>query len=98
MKRKCDEPAFEPVVDRERKRRGDVGVDGRPVAAVEQVQNPARVVDEPPPVRKVAHEIDARPAGRRDVLIQRPHAPRVRQPDEVADLDRQAAFHDRRRH
>src|SRR5205085_8259994 len=45
MERKSDESALQPVVDRKRKGGGDVRVHGRLVAAVEQVQESARVVD-----------------------------------------------------
>ena len=92
-----DEPALEPVVDGERKRGADVGIDRGLVVAVEQVQEAARVVGEPAAVRKVADETDARPAGRHHVLIGGAQAARIRQPHDVADLDAQSAFHDRGR-
>ena len=63
VKGESDEPALEPVVDRERERRGHVRVHRRLVVTVEQVQEAARVVDEPAAVGKVANVADARPAG-----------------------------------
>ena len=42
----ANEAALEPVVDRQRERCGDVRVDGRRVAAIDQVQEPAPIVGE----------------------------------------------------
>ena len=92
-----DEPALQPVVDREREGGADVRVHGGLVVAIEQVQEPARVVGEPAAVRKVADVTDARPAGRHHVLIGGAQPARIRQAHDVPDLDAQAALHDRRR-
>ena len=64
-----DEPALQPVVNREREGRTDVRIHRRLVVAIEQVEQPARVVGEPAAVWKVADVTDARPAGRHHVLI-----------------------------
>ena len=95
MEDEADEPALEPVVDGEREHVGDVGIDRRMVVAVEQVEKPARIVDEPPAVGEVANEIDPRPAGGHDVLIRGPQLARVRQARDVTDLDHQPVFRDR---
>ena len=92
-----DESALQPVVDRERKGRAHIGVHRGLFVAVEQIQEAARVVGEPAPVRQVADKADARPAGRHDVLIWRAEPARVRQARHVSDLDHQAALLHRRR-
>ena len=97
MEGEADEPALQPVVDGERERRGDVGIHRRLIVAIEQVQEAARVVGEAAAVRQIADVADARPAGRRHVLIGRDAAARVGQAHDIADLDHQAAFLDRRR-
>ena len=69
MKVEADESALQPVVHREWENGADVRIERGLVVAIEQVEHAARVVGEPPAVRKVADEADARPAGRHDVLI-----------------------------
>ena len=97
MKGEPDESALQPVVDGKRKRRGDVRIDLRLVVGVDQVEEAARIVGEAAAVRKIAHVADARPAGRRHVLIGGTHPARIGKAHEVLDLDLQSAFHDRRR-
>jgi hypothetical protein len=97
MKVETDEPALEPAVDRVREQGPDIQVDGRLVAAVEQVEKTARVVREAAPIGNVAHETHARPAGGVHVLVGWQQSARLREPHEVADLDHQAALLDRRR-
>ena len=74
MEREADEPALEPVIDREREDLPEVRVNLRRVVAVDDVQEAARVVGEAPAVRRIAHEADARPAAGVGVLIGRTHA------------------------
>src|SRR5205085_11235547 len=97
MERKSDESALQPVVDRKRKGGGDVRVHGRLVAAVEQVQESARVVGEPAAVGKIADVIDPCPAGRHDVLVGRTQLARIGQPRDILDFDRETTLRDRRR-
>ena len=97
MKGEADEAALQPVVDSERKGGPDVRIHGGLVVAIDEVQQAARVVGEAAAVRQIAHEADARPAGRHHVLIGRTQAARLRQAHDVPDLDRQPAFRDRRR-
>ena len=96
MEDKADEPALEPVVDGERKHLGDVGIHGWMVVAIEKIQEPARIVDEAPAVGKIADEINPRPPGRNDVLIGGTQLARIRQARNVANLDHQSVFRDRR--
>ena len=79
MEVECDEPALQPVVYRERKGPADVRIHGRPIVAIEEIQQPTGVVREPAAVRKIADVIDACPAGRHDVLIGGAQPARIRQ-------------------
>ena len=96
MKRKSDEAALEPVVDGEREHGADVRVHRRLVVAIDQIQEATGVVGEAAAVRKIADEADARPARRRDVLIDGAQSARLRQPHDVAHGDGEAAFDDGR--
>jgi hypothetical protein len=97
MKREADESALEPVVDGVRKYFGHVHVHVRLVPVVDPVEKSARVVCETPAVWQIPHIADARPPGRRHVLIGGPNAPRVRKAHQVLHLDRDATLHNRRR-
>jgi hypothetical protein len=90
-----DDSALQPVVDSEGEDRTDVGIHRRLAVAIEQVQQPAGVVDEPAAVWKVADVTDARPAGRHHILIGRAQPARIGQSHDVLDLDAQAPFDDR---
>ena len=78
VEREADEAALEPVVHGEREDPCDVQVQRRRVAAVQQIQEAARVVGEAASVGQVAHVADACPAGRRDVLVGGPQAAGLR--------------------
>jgi hypothetical protein len=97
MEHEPDEAALEPVVNREWECGRDVRVDSRPISTVEHIEQPARVVDEAAAVRQLADVIDPRPAGRRDILVGRAHAARIRQPHDVANVDGDPPLDDRRR-
>ena len=85
-----DEPTLQAAVEAEREGGRDVGIQGGPVVAVEQVQETARVVGEAPAVRKVADVADARPPG--SVLIGRVQPACIRQARDLPDLDAQSTF------
>jgi hypothetical protein len=88
MEDEPDESALEAVVDGVRKHRGDVDVHLRLGARVDQVEEAARIVREAAAVRQIADVADARPAGWRHVLVRWTNPARVRQANEVLDLDR----------
>jgi hypothetical protein len=90
MEIEADEAALQPVVDRKRKDRADVGIDRRLVVTVQEGEESARVVRESPPVRQVAHVADPRPHSGVDILIRGPQPSRLRQPHHVPDLDAEA--------
>jgi hypothetical protein len=95
VKGESDEPALQTVVDGKREGRADVGIDRGLIGVIEQVQETARVVGEPAAVWKIAHEAHARPARRRDVLVGRTEPARIRQPNDVLDLNAEPTFDDR---
>src|SRR4029453_18598651 len=86
MEGKPDESTLKAAIDSVRKQLAQVDKHLRLVVAVDQIEEPALIVDEAAAVRQIAHKLNARPSGWRHILIGGAYPARIWKAHDIFDL------------